>query len=132
MTGKAMESEKIRILIVEGTRMASRLLADALGQQASLEIVSATSSGQEALRAVNELHPQVVLISDMLGTLDRHLGSNEYVAGDYSIADMTMYPDVHLHGVKDIGLGEYPNLKRWHDAIEARPAIKRAWGPFPS
>ena len=44
---------------------------------------------------------------------------------------MTMYSDVHLHGVKDVGLGEYPNVKRWHDAIEARPAIQRAWGPFP-
>ena len=70
MTGKAMESDKIRILIVEGTRMASRLLADALGQQASLEIVAATSNGQEALRAVTELHPQVALISDMIDDQD--------------------------------------------------------------
>jgi GST-like protein len=41
-----------------------------------------------------------------------------------------MYPDVHLHGVNDIGLGSYPNLKRWHDAIAARPATQRAWGPY--
>lgn len=72
------------------------------------------------------------LIRDMLGVLDRHLASNEYVAGAYSVADMSMYPDTHLHGVKDIGLDAYPNVKRWHDAIEARPAIKRAWGPLPS
>jgi GST-like protein len=72
------------------------------------------------------------VLRDMLGTLDRHLASNEYVAGGYSIADMTMYSDVHLHGVKDIGLADYPNVKRWHDAIEARPAVQRAWGPFPS
>ena len=72
------------------------------------------------------------VLRDMLGTLDRHLASNEYFGGAYSIADMTMYSDVHLHGVKDIGLGDYPNLKRWHDAIEARPAIQRAWGPFPN
>jgi GST-like protein len=69
------------------------------------------------------------VLRDMLGTLDRHLASNEYVAGKFSVADVSMYPDVHLHGVKDIGLGSYPNLKRWHDAIEARPATKRAWGP---
>jgi GSH-dependent disulfide-bond oxidoreductase len=67
---------------------------------------------------------------DMLGILDRHLAAHEYVADDYSIADMTMYSDVHLHGVNDIGLGDYSNLKRWHDAIEARPAIQRAWVPF--
>src|SRR4051812_16830656 len=72
------------------------------------------------------------VLRDMLGTLDRHLASHEYFGGAYSIADMTMYSDVHLHGVKDIGLGEYPNVKRWHDTIEARPAVQRAWGPFPA
>jgi GST-like protein len=72
------------------------------------------------------------VLRDMLGILDRHLASSEYFGGAYSIADMTMYSDVHLHGVKDIGLGDYPNVKRWHDAIEARPAVQRAWGPFPA
>lgn len=67
---------------------------------------------------------------DMLATLDRHLGETEYLAGAYTIADITCYPDVHLHGVDDIGLDEYPNLRRWHDAIAARPAVQRAWGPY--
>ena len=68
----------------------------------------------------------------MLGILDRHLGSHDYVGGDYSIADMTIYSDVHIHGVRDIGLGDYPNVQRWHDAIGARPAVQRAWVPFAS
>ena len=72
------------------------------------------------------------ILRDMLGILNRHLASNEYVGGAYSIADMTMFSDVHLHGVNDIGLNDYPNVKRWHDAIEQRPAIQRAWGPFPA
>jgi len=72
------------------------------------------------------------LLRDMLGILDRQLAANDYIAGDYSIADMTMYSDVHLHGVNDIGLSDYPNVKRWHDAIAARPAVQRAWGPFPA
>jgi GST-like protein len=71
-------------------------------------------------------------LRDMFGILDRHLAANEYMGGAYSIADMTMYSDVHLHGVNEIGLANYPNLKRWHDAIEQRPAIQRAWGPFPA
>jgi len=71
-------------------------------------------------------------LRDMLSTLDGHLASNEYFGGAYSIADMTMYSDVHVHGVKDIGLKDYPNVHRWHDAIAARPAVQRAWGPFPS
>jgi len=70
------------------------------------------------------------VLRDMLGILDKHLADNEYVAGAYSVADISMYPDVHLHGVNDIGLSTYPNLKRWHDAIAARPAVQRAWGPY--
>lgn len=70
------------------------------------------------------------VLRDMLGTLDRHLADKDYVAGDFSIADISIYPDVHMHGVDDIGLDEYPNLKRWHAAIEARPATQRAWQPF--
>lgn len=76
-----------------------------------------------------QVHYEAVL-RDMLGTLDRHLGGNEYLAGDYSIADISCYPDVHKHGVEEIGLDEFANLKRWHDAIAARPAVERAWGDF--
>jgi len=61
---------------------------------------------------------------------DRHLADNEYVAGAYSVADISCYPDIHIHGVTDIGLDEYPNVRRWHDAIEARPAVQKAWTPF--
>ena len=70
------------------------------------------------------------VLCDMLSTLDRHLAENEYVAGAYSVADISMYPDVHIHGVNQIGLGDYPNIARWHDAIAARPAVERAWTPF--
>lgn len=70
------------------------------------------------------------VLRDMLGMLDRHLAANAYLAGDYSVADISIYPDVHLHGVNDIGLGDYKHLARWHDAIAARPAVKRAWGAY--
>ena len=70
------------------------------------------------------------VLRDMLGMYDKHLESNEYVAGDYSVADIACYPDIHIHGVNDIGLENYPNLKRWHDTIEERPAVKKAWTPF--
>jgi len=64
---------------------------------------------------------------DMLGVLDKQLADNEYLAGDYSIADISCYPDVHIHGSGDLGLSAYPNLARWHDAIAERPAVERAW-----
>jgi GST-like protein len=66
---------------------------------------------------------------DMLGILDRHLADHEYFADQYSVADISMFPDTHLHGVNDIGLKDFPNVQRWHDAIWARPATQRAWGP---
>ena len=70
------------------------------------------------------------IFRDMLGTLDGHLAANEYMAGDYTVADISMYPDVHVHGINQIGLEDYPNLVRWHDAIAARPPAVRAWKPF--
>ncbi|MDP6174658.1 MAG: glutathione S-transferase family protein [Rhodospirillales bacterium] len=75
-------------------------------------------------------HYQAVLC-DMLGILDKRLGESAYLAGDeYTIADISCYPDVHKHGVDEIGLDDYPNLARWHDAIEARPAVQRGWTDY--
>jgi len=57
--------------------------------------------------------------------LDGHLAGNEYLAGDYSIADIANWSWVHTHewpGVEIDGLG---NLKRWMDAIAARPAVQK-------
>ena len=70
------------------------------------------------------------LLRDMLGVLDRHLADHAYMADEYSVADVSIYPDVHQHGVNVIGLEAYPHVRRWHDAIEARPAVQRAWGPY--
>ena len=69
-------------------------------------------------------------LRDMFGILDRQLADNEYLAGEFSVADISCYADTHVHGAKGIGLQDWPNLKRWHDAIEARPAAQRAWGPY--
>ena len=60
---------------------------------------------------------------------DTKLAETEYVAGEHSVADIAFYADVHIYGPEAIGLADYPNLKRWHDTLEARPAVKKAWGP---
>ena len=58
--------------------------------------------------------------------MDKRLGEAPYLAGDYSIADMATY--VWLRSPKNQGqkLEDYPNVKRWFDAIHARPAVQRA------
>ena len=71
------------------------------------------------------------VMRDMFGCLDKHLASNEYMADHFSVADISMFADVHIYGDKKwIGFNDYPHLKRWHDSIEKRPAVDRAWGPY--
>jgi GST-like protein len=77
-----------------------------------------------------KVHYEAVL-KDMMAMFERHLGENEYICGDsYTVADISIYPDMHLHGDGDVGLSDYPNIKRWHDSIAARPAVQKAWTPF--
>jgi GST-like protein len=83
--------------------------------------------GEEVPRAKE--HYEGVM-RDMLGMYDQRLADREYVIGDYSVADIACYADTHIHGVNDIGLEDFPNVKRWHDAIESRPAVQKAWTPF--
>ena len=61
----------------------------------------------------------------LYGVMDRRLGETEYVAGAYSIADMAIYPWTRSHANQGVDLADYPNVKRWYDAIEARPAVQR-------
>jgi GSH-dependent disulfide-bond oxidoreductase len=61
----------------------------------------------------------------LYNVLDKELGRREYLAGEYSIADIATYPWVWRHEVHQVKLEEFPNVKRWFDAIAARPAVKR-------
>ncbi len=58
--------------------------------------------------------------------IDKRLGEVPYLASDYSIADMSTY--VWLRNPKNQGqnLDDYPNVKRWFNAIDSRPAVQRA------
>ncbi len=61
----------------------------------------------------------------LYGVLDKRLGAAEYLAGEYSIADIATYPWVARHEWHQTELGDFPNVKRWYDAISARPAVQR-------
>ena len=61
----------------------------------------------------------------LYGVLDRRLGEVRYLAREYSIADIATYPWVARHDFHKTDLAEYPNVKRWFDAISARPAVVR-------
>jgi GST-like protein len=59
------------------------------------------------------------------GVIDKRLGEAPYLAGEYSIADMATYPWLRAHNWQGQKLEDFPNLKKWYDAIEARPAVQR-------
>jgi GST-like protein len=57
--------------------------------------------------------------------LDGHLAAHEYLAGDYSIADIANWAWVRTHRWSGVEIDDLPHLKRWRDAIRARPAVQR-------
>ena len=61
----------------------------------------------------------------LYGVLDGRLGAAEYLAGQYSIADIATYPWVARHDWHKVELAEFPNVARWYAAIGARPAVAR-------
>jgi GST-like protein len=61
----------------------------------------------------------------LYGVMDRRLGEAAYLAGDYSIADIATYPWVARHEYHEVKLEDFPNVKRWFDAISARPAVAK-------
>ena len=63
----------------------------------------------------------------LYGVLDKRLARHEFLAGDYSIADMAAYPWIVPHKRQSQNLDDFPHLKRWFDAVKARPGTQRAY-----
>jgi GST-like protein len=63
----------------------------------------------------------------LYGVLDKRLADRPFIAGDYSIADMASYPWIVPYERQGQKLEDFPNLKRWFEAIGERPATKRAY-----
>jgi GST-like protein len=62
----------------------------------------------------------------LYGVMDTQLGKSAYLAGnEYTIADIAAFPWTRSWQNQGIDLSDYPNVKRWHEAIAARPAVQR-------
>jgi glutathione S-transferase/GST-like protein len=61
----------------------------------------------------------------LLRVLDGQLKDHEYLAGDYSIADIANWAWVRTHRWSGVDMDDLPHLRRWRDAIRARPAVQR-------
>jgi len=61
----------------------------------------------------------------LYNVLDSQLADHEYLAGDYSIADVATWPWVSIHGWAGVGTEDLPNLERWIARVGERPAVQR-------
>jgi GST-like protein len=61
----------------------------------------------------------------LYGVMDRHLGSRDFFAREYSIADIAIFPWVARHEWHRVDLAAFPNVNRWYDAVGAREAVKK-------
>jgi GST-like protein len=61
----------------------------------------------------------------LYGVLDRQLQDNEFICGDYSIADIGTYPWVAIYEFQGLTLDSHPNLKRWFETVQQHPAVQR-------
>lgn len=62
-------------------------------------------------------------VNRLYGVMNIQLADHEFLAGAYSIADMASWPWVILYERMGQDLNEFPHLKRWVDAVQARPAV---------
>lgn len=76
-------------------------------------------------RYVKETARLYAVLNKHLGEMQRH--GREFIAGDYSIADMACYPWVVPHERQRQNLGEFPHLARWFESVRSRPATERAY-----
>jgi GST-like protein len=66
-------------------------------------------------------------VNRLYGVLDKRLADRGFVAGDYSIADMAIYPWIVPYERQGQKLEDFPHLKRWFETVWARPAVVRAY-----
>ena len=83
------------------------------------------------LRAAKEEVPYAIerYVSEMrrlYAVLNGRLDGRDYLVDEYSIADMAVYPWTARFEWQKVDLAEFPNVKKWFDAISARPAVEKA------
>lgn len=63
----------------------------------------------------------------LYGVLNKHLAGRDFIADEYSIADMACYPWIVSHERQQQDLADFPHLNRWYESIAKRPATQRAY-----
>jgi GST-like protein len=90
-----------------------------LGQRGHFAVYAKEKIPYAIERYQNETHR-------LYGVLNKRLGEHEYLAGEYSIADVATYPWAAGWYSQGLDTSEFPHVKRWVDAIAVRPAVQKA------
>lgn len=64
-------------------------------------------------------------VQRLFGVLDRQLEGREYICSNYSIADIALFPWVSTHDFIEIGVEDFPHVRRWIQLVGERPAVCR-------
>jgi GST-like protein len=67
-------------------------------------------------------------VNRLYGVMNKRLSDREFLAGDYSIADMASWPWVVPHQRQGQNLDEFPHLRRWFETLRARPQVQKGFG----
>jgi len=120
-TGKLMPKElKARYRVVEWLMWQMGGIGPMLGQVHHFVKYHPGKAPYAEQRYTKEAHR-------LYGVLDKLLADHEYMAGDYSIADVATWPWISRFEWQQIDLSKYPNVKRWYIAISNRPAVQKGY-----
>jgi len=120
-TGKFIPSDlRGRVEVLQWLMWQMGGLGPMLGQNHHFNLYAPEKIPYAINRYVNET-------SRLYQVLDNRLKDREYVAGPYSIADMACYPWIVPWKRQQQDLEKFPSLKRWFEAIRARPAVVKAY-----
>lgn len=118
-TGKLMPTDMApRYQVVQWLMFQMGHIGPLLGQAHHFRIYAPMTIDYAVERYTNEA-------SRLYGVMDRRLGESEYLTDAYSIADIACFPWIRRYERQGQKLEDYPNLKRWFEAIDARPAVQR-------
>ncbi len=118
-TGKFMPSEtRARYTVIQWLMFQMGGIGPLLGQAHHFRAYAPEKIPYAIDRYTNEANR-------LYNVLDGRLKEHEYLAGEYSIADIATFPWLRSYERQGVDLNEYPHVKRWFDTIAERPAVKR-------
>ncbi len=118
-TGRLMPSEtRERYHVLQWLMFQMGTVGPLLGQAHHFRIYAPEKIDYAIARYTNEANR-------IYRVIEKRLGEAEYLAGEYSIADIATFPWVRSHERQGVDIAELPNFVRWFEAIKVRPAVQR-------